>query len=84
MLPEHDGRHQSNEAVSVDRVAAAVDHPAAVDISVEDNSKVGLVVEDCGTGERHCNGVFRVGDVVGEHAVGLQVDAAGGVGAEFV
>lgn len=84
VLPEHNGRHQSNEAVSVDGIAAAVDHPAAVNVRVEHHPEVGLVAEDSGPGERHCDRVLGVGDVVGKHAVGLEVDAAGGVGAELV
>lgn len=84
VLPQHDRRHQRDQPVAVDGGAARVDHPAAVHVRVEDDAEVGAVLEDRGAGQGHGGSVLRVGDVVGEHAVRLQVEAAEGVRPQLV
>lgn len=84
MLPQHDGSHQRDLPVAVDGGAGAVDDAAPVDVGVEDDAEVGLLLEDGRSGERHGGAVLRVGNVVGEHPVGFQVEAAEGIGSQLV
>lgn len=84
VLPEHNRGHKSDEAVSVDGSAGAVDDAAAVNVGVENDAEVCAMAKDGGAGEGHGGGVLGVGNVVGEHSVRLQVEAAKGVGAELV
>ncbi|KAL6969975.1 hypothetical protein U1Q18_029685, partial [Sarracenia purpurea var. burkii] len=48
MFSQQDGRHQRDQLVAVDGISGAVDNTAAIDVSVEDNSKIGGGLKDGG------------------------------------
>jgi len=79
-----DGRHERDEPIAVNSRASVVDHAAAVHVGIEDDPQVRTVGQHGVAGERHGSGILRVGHVVGEHAVGLQVQATRCVGAELL
>ena len=81
VLLEDDGGHEGDELIAVDGVAVLVDDAAAVNVRVEDDPEIGVGLEDGGACEGHGGLVLRVGDVVGKHAVRVEVEGSERVGA---
>ena len=84
VLVQHDGGHERDEPIAVDGRSRGVHHAAAVHVGVEHHAEVRAVVQDRIAREGHRGRVLRVGHVVRELAVGLQVEAPRRVGSQLL
>ena len=83
IIRRQDGGHHGDEGVAVDFFPIGQDGAHAVHVGVENEAQVGFVVEDGLADRGHGIGIFRVGDMVGEHAIRFEELAARRIGAEF-
>ena len=82
VVGREDCRHHGNECVAADIRTVREDGAHAVDVGVEDESEVGVVLDDGFLDGEHCLRILGVRDVVREVSVGVEVAAARGVCAE--
>ena len=76
VLLQQDGGDQRDQAVAVDGLAVLIHDGRAVAVRVEDHAQVGAALQHRPRQRGHGGCVLRVGDVVGEAAVGIQELAA--------
>ena len=84
IVRSQDGRHHGDEGVAVDGFTIGQDGAHAVYVRIEDEAQIGMVVENSFADRRHGLFIFRIRNMIGEHAVRFEELTARRIGAEDV